>query len=81
MSSEKQTAAETYANRAQDIAAMLGWLADELEVHAERSKAEPENWGFAGELGHARQKVMEILVFLSGFDEEQIEESLAELRM
>ena len=81
MSTEKQTAAETYTRRAQDIAAMLGWLTGELEVHADRSKAKPENWGFAGELGHVRQKTKEILAFLSGFDEEQIEESLAELRM
>jgi len=81
MSTEKQTAAETYTNRAQDIAAMLGWLTDEIEVHAERANAEPENWGFAGELGHVRQKVKEILAFLSASGDEQIEEALAELRM
>jgi hypothetical protein len=81
MSTEKHTAAETYTNRAQDIAAMLDWLTDELEVHAERAKAEPANWGFAGELGHVRQKVKEILAFLSASSEEQIEEALADLRM
>ena len=81
MSTEEHTAAETHTRRAEDIAAMLAWLTDELEVHAERAKAKPEDWGFAGELGHAKQKTKEILAFLSGSREEQIEEALAELRM
>jgi len=81
MSSERPTAADTYANRAEDIAAILAWLTDELEIHAERAKARPENWCFAEDLGHVRKNIKETLAFLSGSSEEQIEEALAELRM
>ena len=76
----KKTAAQTYEERAQDIGAMMGWLQDELDVHEEKAKAEPLNYGYAGDLGHVREKLVEILTFLSGNDERAIAEALADLR-
>ena len=56
-------------------------ICDIREAHAKRAKAEPNNWGLAGDLGYVRQKTKELLTCLSAMRDEQIEEALAELRM
>ncbi len=76
----KKTAAQTYEERAQDIGALLGWLQDELEVHEEKAKADPRNWGFAGDLAEVRMRLVDALTFLSGNDDKAIAEALADLR-
>ena len=76
----KKTAMQTYEDRAQDIGALMTWLQDELEVHEAKAKADPTNWGFAGDLGNVQAKLVEILTFLSGNDERAIAEALADLR-
>ncbi len=76
-----KTAAETYAERQQDIAAMLDWLKTELEGHAELAKEGPSDWSLAGDLGYIRQQIKQTLAALAPFEESEIEEALAELRM
>ena len=52
---------------------------DAVDIHAERATAEPANWGLVGDLGEVRERIMEVLVSLSGHTAADIEESLAEL--
>ena len=81
----KPTAAETYRAHQADIATLLDCLRQELERHAARQTQEPRNWGLAGDLGHVRHELKELLVFAMGrrdpaAAERQVEEHLAELR-
>ena len=76
----KETAAEAYARNYRDIRSLLDWMDLELLTHAERAKAEPQDWGLAGDLGKIRQDLVETLAFLSGFEEADVTETLAELR-
>ena len=76
----RKTAAETYAERASDIAAMLDLIGQELKAHKERAAAEPKDWGFAGDLGHIRERLREVLGFISGIDEDAIDETFEDIR-
>jgi hypothetical protein len=77
---DKKTAAQTYQERAQDIGALMTWLQDELEVHERQAKADPENWALVGDLGNVREKLTNILTFISGHDDMAVAEALADLR-
>lgn len=63
------TAAETYNARRGDIARLLDVLGMELEKHA---KADPRNWGHAGDLGHVRGDLINLVAFVSGMDAEEV---------
>ncbi len=76
----EKTAMQTYEERAQDIGALLGWLQDELEVHEEKAKADPRNWGLVGDLTEVRMRLVDALTFLSNNNEMAIAEALADLR-
>jgi hypothetical protein len=75
-----QTPTEAYQRARSDIASMLDWLQMALDAHAGRAEAEPANWALAGDLAEVRKRIMEVLGFVSGFAEADIEEALAELR-
>jgi hypothetical protein len=76
----KQTARELYDERRQDIARVLDWLDMELDRHRTRSKANPKDWGYPGDLGHVREKLIETLAFLSNRESKEIEDLLSECR-
>ena len=67
------TAAETYAARRNDIARLMDVLQMELDKHAEGSKTDPRNWGFAGSLGKVRSDLIDLVGFLSNMDPEHVE--------
>ena len=46
----RQTAAQAYNERREDIARVIDWLQMELDKHAEKTAANPKNWGRAGDL-------------------------------
>jgi hypothetical protein len=73
---EKANAAETYAVRRSDIARLLDVLQMELDKHDERANAEPANWGLAGNLGKVRGDLVNIVAFLSGMDQDDVERFL-----
>jgi hypothetical protein len=75
-----QTPTEAYRRSRNDIASMLDWLQMSLDAHAGRAEAEPANWALAGDLAEVRKRIMEVLTFVSGRTEADIEEALAELR-
>lgn len=72
------TAAEAYAAQRSDIARLLDVLEMELDKHDERAKADPTNWGIAGNLGKVRSDLIDLVGFLSGMDREDVERFLAE---
>lgn len=72
------TAAETYAARRGDIARLLDVLDMELTKHGEAAKADPANWGHAGDLGKVRGDLIDLVGFISNTSREDIEAFLAE---
>ena len=76
----KQTARELYDERREDIARVLDWLDMELDRHRARAKANPKDYGYPGDLGHAREKLIETLAFLSNNEPQEIEDLLSECR-
>ena len=73
------TAAEKYQQNRKHIATLMGWLEDELEAHEARAKEDPKNWGYAGDLGSAKEGLMNILSQLTGFETRDIETELEQL--
>ena len=76
----KQTARELYDERREDIARVLDWIDLELDTHKTSAEANPKDWGYAGDLGHAREKLIETLAFLSNSETDEIENLLSECR-
>lgn len=72
------TAAEAYAAHRGDLARLLDVLQMELDRHAERAKAEPTNWGFAGDLAQVRSNLIDLVGTLSGVDRAEVEGLLAD---
>jgi len=71
-----QTAAEVYAERRRDVERLLAWLGQELRKHEKQAKADPRNWGAAGDLYRVRSGLLEILAGLRGVEVESIEDHL-----
>ena len=72
------TAAESYAARRSDIARLLDVLQMHLEIHAESAKADPTNWGRAGDLGKVRSDLVNLVGFMATMDPEHVEDFLAD---
>ena len=72
------TAAEAYAERRSDIARLLDVLDMELEKHGQAARADPGNWGRVGDLSRIRAGLVEMVAFLAGMTEAQVEEFLGE---
>ena len=72
------TAAETYAARRNDIARLMDVLQMELDKHAEGAKADPTNWGRAGDLGKVRSDLVNLVGFMANMDPEHVEDFLAD---
>ena len=67
-----------YAGRKADIAALLDWISLEVDKHAEYAQLEGLHYGHAGDLGHVREQLIEVLAFLAQRDEQDIEDALAD---
>ena len=80
LAQRKPTAAETYAQHRADIARLMDWITLEMDSHRSNAKANPENWGYAGDLGHVRQKLIEALVAISTHRPDTVEERLRDGR-
>ena len=70
------SAATVYRSRRIDVEKLLGMLDEEVAHHAEYAAKEPRDWGFAGDLGHVRDLLVEALAFLSQQDRDDIERRL-----
>jgi DNA-binding protein H-NS len=60
----RTTAAACYAERLQEAHSLLKRIAQRLEAHAKQQAAEPADWGFAGDLGHANERLAYVLASL-----------------
>lgn len=78
--STKPTASELYDERRQDIARVMDWIELELDKHKTNAKANAKDWGYPGDLGHVREKLIETLAFLSNGEPQEIEDMLGECR-
>ncbi len=66
------TAAEAYAARRNDIARLMDVMQMELDKHAEGAKADPRNWGHAGDLGKVREDLINLVGFMCNMDPEHV---------
>jgi hypothetical protein len=57
----KQTAAERYADQRGDIAVLMDCIQMELDAHAERAAAKPDDWGYVGDMGRIRESMRDVL--------------------
>ncbi len=84
-STKKQTAEKTYNERSRDVGALLGWIGEEIQMHRDFATKEGIGWGHAGDMGHYKEQLLEILVGLLGNDSEResrrmIEKALDDMR-
>ena len=63
-STTQQTAAEAYAERAQECNELIDALKAQLQVHATGQQAEPKHWGFAGDLDYVIEQLSYVLASL-----------------
>ena len=78
-SNTANTAAAAYARQHRDISALLSWITDEVEGHAERAEAGRINWGHVGDIGSLRGFLLDALETISGTSRTDIERELNEL--
>ncbi|MCX5683093.1 MAG: hypothetical protein NT049_05340 [Planctomycetota bacterium] len=71
-----QTAAEVYVERRRDITSLLDWLGQELAKHQKQAKADPRNWGAAGDLYRVRSGLLEVVAGLRGVEVADIDRHL-----
>ncbi len=57
------TAIGTYTGRYSDVLIELDRIKTQLSAHADRAKADPTNWGHAGDLGHVLELLREVVHF------------------
>ena len=63
-----------------DINRLMSWIKVELRTHRTRAQREPLDSGYAGDLGHVRGQLIEVLAFLSNSEPDQIDKQLGEGR-
>lgn len=71
-----QTAANQYAAREAEIRTDLGLLSALLKLHSKEASKEGAHFGHVGELGHIHNELREIIGFLLGVDETEIEATM-----
>lgn len=75
-----ETAAQTYAERRRDIDWLLETLRAELDEHAGEAADAPNNWSIAGDLGHVRNELIEIVAFMTELEPAEVARRLDEVR-
>ena len=78
-SNTANTAAAAYARQQRDLAALLTWITDEVEGHAERAQAGRIDWGHVGDIGSLRGFLLDALETISRTSRTVIERELNEL--
>jgi hypothetical protein len=73
MNTPQPTATETCNARRSQIARLLDVIQMELDKHTEKQKADPKNWGYAGNLAKVRSDLIDVVGFLSNMEREEVE--------
>ena len=76
----EQTAIELYNERIENIARVMDWINLELDNHKTDAKANPKDWGYAGDLGLVLERLVQALAFISNRESEDIEKLISECR-
>ena len=76
MSKTKETQTQAYEKHQKAIAALLDMLKTEFEAHRERRSNDELNWGYVGDLGHARECLKELMMTMSGWTDAEVEEGI-----
>ena len=76
----KETAADTYAERRRDIDWLLETLRAELVEHAGLATDRPADWSLAGDIGHVRNELIELVAFLTEQEPAEVARRLDEVR-
>lgn len=58
--------ATTYAARSANIDALIERLQAARQAHAQRAAGRPNDWGFAGDMGHIEQRLAELVESMGG---------------
>lgn len=74
------TAIDIYREFRRDVDVLLEWLNEELAATDDNAAAEPDRWDWAGDAGHVRQQLRQIVMDLSRMDVEQAEREVARRR-
>ena len=78
MANTNHTATEAYEERQKDIGALIGCIQMELEAVETTTRNEGIDWGDVGSLGHVKEQLKDILMFLMNADSEEEFERLIE---
>jgi len=71
-----QTAHDSYTSRMADVRSLQRDLQSALKLHRENEAIDKKNWGYAGDLAEARNKLVELVAFLTGCESEEIRDGL-----
>ncbi len=74
---ERAKAHKLYLSRYRDVLALLTVLRTEAEKHAEFAEREGVDYGYAGDMGEVRARLVDVLAFLAERDAADIERALA----
>jgi hypothetical protein len=80
MKPRNHSAADIYREFRRDVAVLIEWLNEELAAPGARAAQEPARWDFAGDVGHVRQQLRQIIMELAGLDADAIEQVIRRRR-
>ena len=59
-----KTAREAYQKQATLARALIGQLQETLQDHANHQRYHPDHWGFAGDLSHINDQLLNVVMFM-----------------
>lgn len=66
----REDAPTAYRRLKRDVETMLDLIAADVAAHSTQAAADPRNWGYIGDLGNIRNHLMDCLVFLGNYQDE-----------
>ena len=74
----KDDPSEAIQRHARDIDQLLGYLKHETSLHLAASQKNPNDWGYAGDLGYIREQLLNTAAAISGKESESIDDLIAQ---
>lgn len=59
-----ESADQAYQQSKQEVLEMLGRIQEKIHQHGKAQAGDASNWGHAGDLGHVKEVLQEVLAFL-----------------
>ena len=67
---QREDAPTAYRRLKRNVEVMLDLIAADVAAHGTRAAADPRNWGYAGDLGEILSRLVDCLVFLGNYQDE-----------